>query len=179
MRKALKALLRVLRHLWLDAGDAARRLGPDALDRIEARVRDGERRHRGQICVCVEASLPASYLWRHLRNRAPVEQIVHERALTMFGKLRVWDTALNNGVLIYVQLAEQRVEIVDDRGLARYVPDSSWEPVLAQMRTHFRAGRYENGILDAVDAVSAALERHFPADGAAPDDELPNRPVIR
>lgn len=179
----MRTLLRVLRHFWLDATDAERRLGPGALERIEKRVRDSECRHLGEICVCVEASLPASYLRRHLRARVPIAQIVHERALTMFGKLRVWDTELNNGVLIYVQLAEHRVEIVDDRGLARHVPDADWEPVIEQMRAHFRQGRYEDGIICAVDAVSAVLERHFPAraaaDGTEREDALPNRPVIR
>lgn len=178
-------VLRLLRHFWLDAGDVERALGSAALERIEARVRDSERRHLGEICVCVEASLPTSYLWRHLRQRVPMTQIVHERALTLFGKLRVWDTELNNGVLIYLQLAEHRVEIVDDRGLAGHVPDSDWEATLADMSARFREGRYEEGLVRAVDAVTAALERHFPR-GSAPGNEpesrenqLPDRPLIR
>ena len=177
----MNTVTRVLRHLWLDADDAHRALGTGALERLEARVRDSERCHTGEICLCVEASLPMSYLWRHLRDGVPIEQIVRERALTQFGKLRVWDTELNNGVLIYLQLAEHRIEIVDDRGLARHVPDAAWEETLAGMSAEFREGRYEDGLARAVNAVTAALERHFPVrpTGEAPRaDQLPNRPVI-
>lgn len=178
----MKGVLHLMRHFWLDAGDVERMLGAGTLGRIEARIHESEQRHRGEICVCVEASLPTSYLWRHLRQRIPMEQVVHERALTLFGKLGVWDTELNNGVLIYLQLAEHRIEIVDDRGLARHVPDAEWEKTLAGMSERFREGRYEDGLVRAVDAVTAALEHHFPA-GASErgprENELPDRPVIR
>jgi uncharacterized membrane protein len=85
------------------------------------------RRHSGEIRVCVEAGLPLSYLWRGATAR--------ERAVTMFGKLRVWDTEHNNGVLIYLLLAEHAIEIVADRGLARHVPQAQWE---AWWRRHAR-----------------------------------------
>ncbi|NMG55914.1 TPM domain-containing protein [Aromatoleum aromaticum] len=181
----MNIVMRVIRHLWLDADDARRAVGEDTLQRLEARVHDSERRHTGEICLCIEASLPMSYLWRHLRRRMPIEQVVRERALTEFGKLRVWDTELNNGVLIYLQLAEHRIDIVADRGLARHVEDAYWRETLASMSAEFRAGRYEEGLTRAIDAVTAALERHFPAShspGETPpqrEDQLPNRPVFR
>lgn len=178
----MRRVLHLMRHFWLDAGDVERTLGAGTLERIEASIRESEQRHRGEICVCVETSLPASYLWRHLRQRIPMEQVVHDRALTLFGKLGVWDTELNNGVLIYLQLVEHRIEIVDDRGLARHVPDAEWEKTLAGMSAKFREGRYEDGLTRAVDAVTAALERYFPADsaeGRPRENELPDRPVVR
>ncbi|MBA2723381.1 MAG: TPM domain-containing protein, partial [Methylibium sp.] len=95
---------RLLRHRWLDEDDVRRALGVDALARIEARVRASEAHHSGEIRVCVEAGLPLSYLWRDAAPR--------ERAVTLFGKLRVWDTENNNGVLIYLLLAEHAIEIV-------------------------------------------------------------------
>ena len=101
-------LVRLLKHRRVDETDAARLLGDGALKRIEARVAASESRHSGEIRVCIEAGLPLSYL----RREAPVR----ERAVTMFGKLRVWDTAHNNGVLIYLLLAEHAIEIVADRG---------------------------------------------------------------
>jgi uncharacterized membrane protein len=182
---AMKSRLRLLRHLWLDADDVQRALGSGALDRLEQRVHDSESRHGGEICLCVEASLPASYLWRHLRQGVPMEAIVHERALALFGKLRVWDTELNNGVLIYLQLAEHRVEIIADRALARKTGDAPWQSTIVAMTDAFGAGRYEEGLAGAIDAVTHALERFFPAQPAAgelqpaPDNELSNRPVIR
>ena len=97
-------LLRLLRHRWFDDTDLRRALPADALARVEARVAASELHHSGEIRVSVEAGLPLSYLWRGLRAR--------DRALTLFGKLRVWDTEHNNGVLIYLLLAEDRKSVV-------------------------------------------------------------------
>lgn len=176
----MNRLLRLVRHLWLDADDAHRALGAEALQRLEARIRDSETRHAGEICLCVEASLPWSYLWRHLRRGEAIARIVHDRAVTLFGKQRVWDTELNNGVLIYLQLAERRIEIVADRGLSRHVGADHWQRTVAGMSEAFRGGRLEEGLNHAIDAVGAALEAHFPraATGDA-GDELPNRPMLR
>ena len=164
--------LRILKHRWLDERDAQRALGEGALARIEARVHASENRHSGEIRLCVEAGLPMSYLWQDLTAR--------DRAITMFGKLRVWDTEANNGVLIYLLLAEHAIEIVADRGLARQVPADHWQTIVAGMREDFRSGRFEAGLNSAIDAVDAMLLRHFPlAAGAANPNELPNAPHLR
>ena len=109
--------------------------------------------------------------WRGLSAR--------DRAITMFGKLRVWDTEANNGVLIYLLLAEHAIEIVADRGLARHVPAEHWQTIVAGMRGAFRAGRYEEGLDAAIAAVDALLVQHFPlAAGAANPNELSNKPFV-
>jgi len=163
--------LRILRHRWVDETDVQRALGANALARLEQRVRASERRHSGEIRLCVEPGLPLSYLWRGLSAR--------QRAISMFGKLRVWDTEQNNGVLIYLLLAEHAIEIVADRGVARVVPQSHWQEVVAGMREAFRAGRFEDGLAQAVDAVDAMLAAHFPlAEGEANPNELPDRPYL-
>jgi uncharacterized membrane protein len=165
-------LARLLRHAWLDESDARRALGDAAVQRLEARVATSERRHSGEIRVCVEAGLPLSYLWNDLTAR--------QRAVTMFGKLRVWDTEENNGVLIYLLLAERAIEIVADRGVARRVPQAEWERLVAGMREAFRAGRFEEGLAQAIDAVDGLLAQHFPlAAGAANPNELPDRLDLR
>lgn len=179
----MNLLTRLARHLWLDAGDARHAVDASALQRLEAQVRDSEARHTGEICICVEASLPLSYLWRHLRG-APIDRVVEERALMQFSKLRVWDTELNNGVLIYLQLAEHQIEIVADRALARKVDNAHWQKTLADLAPEFRAGHYEAGLRRAIEAVGHALETHFPTGQPAgdvtesPEDQLPNRPVV-
>ncbi|GAP37621.1 TPM domain-containing protein [Piscinibacter sakaiensis] len=164
--------LRLLRHRWLDEHDARRALGPGALARLEARVAASEQGHTGQIRVSIEAGLPLSYLWRGASAR--------ERAITLFGKLRVWDTELNNGVLIYLLLAEHRIEVVADRGIDRRVPPAHWQGLVDGMAGAFRAGDYEGGLGRAVDAVDALLRTHFPrmAGDTAPN-ELPDRPDVR
>ena len=165
-------LARLLKHRWLDETDAARALPPAALDRLQARVAASERAHSGEIRVCVEAGLPLSYLWRDASPR--------ERAVAMFGKLRVWDTEANNGVLIYLLLAEHAIELVVDRGLARAVDEARWHAIVGNLREAFRAGRFESGLVEAIDHVDELLRAHFPlADKAANPNELPDRPHMQ
>jgi uncharacterized membrane protein len=165
-------LARILKHRWLDETDTARALGPAALERLEQRVAASERRHSGEIRLCIEAGLPLSYLWRDATAR--------QRAVTMFGKLRVWDTEHNNGVLIYLLLAEHAIEIVADRGLNRHVSAEQWRQLVDGMRDEFRAGRFEPGLAAAIDQVDALLARHFPlAEGLANPNELPDAAHLR
>ena len=165
-------LLRILKHRWLDETDAARALGAAALERLEARVAASELGHSGEIRLCVEAGLPLSYLWRGATAR--------QRAVTMFGKLRVWDTEHNNGVLIYLLLAEHAIEVVADRGLTRHVPQATWDALVAGMRDEFHAGRFEAGLARAIDAVDALLRQHFPlGSGQSNPNELPDRTDLR
>lgn len=165
-------LARILKHRWLDETDVARALDAAALTRLEQRVAASERRHSGEIRLCVEAGLPLSYLWRNATPR--------QRAVTMFGKLRVWDTEHNNGVLIYLLLAEHAIEIVADRGLTLQVPKTQWAALVAGMREAFRARHFEQGLAQAIDAVDALLAQHFPlAAGQANPNELPDRADLR
>ena len=165
----MAGLLRLLKHRRLDEADVRRALGPGALQRIAARVAASEAGHGGQIRVCIEGGLPLSYL----RRDAPVRQ----RAVTMFGKLGVWDTENNNGVLIYVLLADRAIEIVADRGVARRVDAPAWQRVTESMGDAFRAGRFEDGVDQAIDAVGALLSVHFPlAPGEKNPNELPDAP---
>src|SRR5262245_42287262 len=134
----MNRLLRILKHRALDDTDTRRAVGPAVVERLQRRVADSERRHSGEIRICVEAGLPLSYLWRGLSAR--------DRAVTLFGKLRVWDTAHNNGVLIYLLLAEHKIEIVSDRGLNAHVSGEQWVQIVAGMSDAFRARRYEEGL---------------------------------
>lgn len=177
----MDTLRRLLRHLWLDADDVRRVLDEDAIDRLEARIGKSEALHTGQICICVEASLPHSYLWRHMLRGEPLSDVVRDRAITLFGKQRVWDTEYNNGVLIYLLLAEHRIEIVTDRALGRVVNNAHWTVLLQEIAAPCRGGKLEDALGRAIDDVYASLQRHFPRPhGDATDrSDLPNRPLIR
>ncbi len=169
---------RMLKHLWLDASDARRAIPPDMLQRLAKRTAASENRHSGQIRICVEASLPMSYLWR-LGKHTSVAQLVRQRAVMLFGKLRVWDTEHNNGVLIYLQLAERTIEIVADRGLNRHVAPSEWQAMTARMSAAFAGGRFEDGLTQALEEVSAVLVANYPAAaGSEASDGLPDEPVL-
>ena len=160
--------MRWWRHAVTDRGHVARALPPAALDRIERAIATAEARHAGQIVFAIEPALPVARVLAKLSPR--------ERALEIFGLLRVWDTEDNNGVLVYLLLADRDVEIVADRGIHRHVGDAAWQDVCSRMETAFRDGRYEEGALAGVEAISDLLARAFPrGDGS---NELPNRPVV-
>ena len=162
---------RLLKHRWLDESDARRALPADALARLELRVKASERQHSGEIRICIEAGLPLSYLWRELSAR--------ERALMLFGKLGVWDTERNNGVLIYLLLADRTIEIVADRGLNSSVTAAQWTAIIEAMQVALRDGQFEAGLGAAVDAVDALLRAHFARRPEDPDsNELPDAPLV-
>lgn len=173
----MRAWLRFLRHAWLDAGEVAKVLDAQALERLAAQIRSSETQHSGEVCVHIEAGLPVSYLWRHWRDKVNIAQIVHERALSQFARLRVWDTEHNNGVLIYLQLAERQIEIVADRGVAAWVTDAEWASLLEPSQEAFRRGAFEAGLAAAINAVTGVLQRGFPVSGAR-RNQLPDEPRI-
>ena len=169
----------LLKHLWFDASDAQRTITPDMLERLTRRVAASESRHTGQIRICVEAALPMSYLWR-LGAKESLSQLIRQRALMMFGKLRVWDTEHNNGVLIYLQLAQKSIEVVADRNLSQRVSDAQWQAMVARMSASFVAARFEDGLTQALEEVSALLVTYFPMSGEqrGHSNELPDKPVL-
>lgn len=180
--------VRLLRHRWFDESDARRAVPPEVADRLQSRVAASERRHTGEVRFYVEGSLPLSYLWRHLRDKVPIEQIVRERAVMIFSKLRMWDTAQSNGVLIYLLLAEHAIELVADRGVSRHVSAAQWKAMVDRLSNALRENRFEDGLTQALEEVSAVLVEHFPESEAqsssatqAPpaSNQLPDAPVLR
>ena len=143
------------------------------LDAIEQAVARAERTHAGEIRFAIETSLAPLHILNEVTARA--------RALDVFARLRVWDTEYNNGVLIYVQLADRNVEIVADRGLAGRVTAAEWEAVCRLMEDHFRSARFHAGSVAGVDAVGTLLARHYPHPaGQTPvsENQLPDRPTL-
>ncbi len=167
----MNTLTRWTRHLWLDAADARRILTPAGLVRLEQAVQASEARHLGELRLCVEASLSASDLWRGVSPR--------QRAVALFSQLRVWDTAHNNGVLIYLLLAERRIEILADRGLHARTPQAVWQALTDRLAASLQSGQFEAGLTQAVQDVGALLRQHFPADGTPSNpNELPDAVVL-
>ncbi len=185
----ISAFTRLLRHQWFDDTDARRAIPPDLSERLESRVAASERRHTGEIRIYVEGSLPFSYLWRHWREKTPIEQIVRERAVMIFSKLRMWDTTHSNGVLIYLLLAEHAIELVADRGVNRHVSAAEWKAMVDRLGAALRENRFEDGLTQALAEVSAVLVEHFPESPesmeggttpvASPVNQLPDEPVLR
>jgi hypothetical protein len=162
-------LSRLLRHLFTTRWSTRRHFPQPVLDAIEQAITECESRHGGEIRFVVETAFDLPELWRNLPPR--------QRALQLFGQFRVWDTAHNNGVLIYVLMADHDVEIVADRGIAQFVPQAEWQAVCRQMESHYRAGRFKDGTVVGILGVGALLGRHFPGSRGS-DNELPNQPVL-
>jgi len=160
---------RTLRHLLADQRTVASTVPPASIDAIAQAIAASETRHDGEIRFCIEAGLP----WSYLRRNAPAR----ERALMLFSKLRVWDTERNTGVLVYVLLADKSIEIVADRGIARKVPQETWNAICDALGARFRAGEAGAGVLVAIERISEALALHFPPQ-ARNDNELPDPPVV-
>jgi uncharacterized membrane protein len=162
---------RILKHRWIDESDSRQAVPPALVERLHRRVDASEQRHTGEVRIFVEAGLPLSYLWRNASAR--------ERALALFGKLRVWDTEHNNGVLIYLLLADRAIELVADRGLNRVVTEAQWRIMVANLGAALREQRYEDGLTQALEEVSAVLVEHFPLhSGDTRRNELPNEPLL-
>ncbi|WP_291856046.1 TPM domain-containing protein [Bradyrhizobium sp.] len=160
---------RIARHLLQDNWRRRRRFPPDVLAKIERAIKAGEATHSGQLRFVVEGALDGAPLFR--------DQPARERALDVFSQLRIWDTAENNGVLIYLLLADRDVEIVADRGIDARVGAAGWENICRSMEAEFRAGDFERGVINGVEAVSRELAAHFPRRGGGPN-ELPDAPVV-
>ena len=175
----MNKLVRILKHRWLDTSDALRAVPDDLAERLARRVAASEGRHSGEVRLCVEAALPTSYLWR-INTDTPLSAVVHERALTWFGRLRIWDTEHNNGVLIYLLLAEHAIEFVADRALARRVTPAEWQAIVDRLGARLHEGAFEDGLTQALEEVSALLVTHFPAEaGAVRPNELSDAVVRR
>jgi uncharacterized membrane protein len=160
---------RVLRHLFATRWGTRRRFTTEALARIEAALGRVESLHAGELRFAIETAFDLPELWHGVTPR--------QRALHVFGHLGVWDTAGNNGVLIYVLMADHDVEIVADRAIAARVPQAEWDAVCRDMESHFRAGRFAEGAESGIGGIGRLLGRHFPGPGGD-RDELPNRPVM-
>jgi len=164
------SLRRTLRHLFTPYWILPLRFREELLAQIAQRIRDVEQRHPGELRFVVEHALEFGDL---LIDRVTPRQ----RALEVFGLLRVWDTEHNNGVLIYVLFAERAVEIVADRGLARRVPQGEWDALCRTTEAMYREGRYGEGSLAIIEGAARLLDQHFPPRLAGPN-ELPDQPLL-
>lgn len=164
-----RAFTRVIRHLFHPAWLVRRAFPRRTMDRITAAVSASERDHAGEIRCVVEGALDFLSLMRGVTAR--------DRAVQVFSDLRVWDTQDDNGVLIYLLLADRDVEILADRGFNGKVTGEEWEAICREMEGHFARGEFEQGALAGISRVDALLRRHFPVTGANPN-ELPDAPAL-
>jgi uncharacterized membrane protein len=162
-------LKRFWRHVLMNPLRAARAFPVTVFDAVQREIAAQEKRHGGEVFFVVEAELTTGQLWHDLASR--------DRAREVFALQGVWNTEDNNGVLVYVLLADRRVEIVADRGIDRKVSAEDWQGIVRSMEASFREGRYEEGAIAGVRSVSELLAAHFPL-RHGDRNELPDRPVL-
>jgi uncharacterized membrane protein len=160
---------RIGKHLVEHRWRARRTFPPRVLALIERAIKVGETTHSGQVRFVVEGALDGAPLFR--------DQSPRDRALDIFSQLRIWDTAHNNGVLIYLLLADRDVEIIADRGIDEKIGAAGWEKICADMEAEFKRSNFEGGVIKGIAAVSQQLAAYFPKHGAGPN-ELPDAPVV-
>jgi uncharacterized membrane protein len=160
---------RIGKHLVEHRWRVRRIFPPQVLTLIEQAIKAGETTHSGQVRFVVEGALDGAPLFR--------DQPARDRAIDIFSQLRIWDTAHNNGVLIYLLLADRDVEIIADRGIDAKVGATGWEKICQSMEADFRAGNFTGGAIKGIQSVSRQLAAHFPKHGMGPN-ELPDEPVV-
>ena len=161
---------RIIRHLSVSHAELRRTFPPSALENIEHIIAETEKQHAGQIRFAVEAALDIKPLF--------AGQTARERSIEVFSNLRVWDTEHNNGVLIYLLLADRKVEIVADRGIHVKLGPAVWEAVCREMEEAFRLDKFEEGVSAGIRSVGGHLAQHYPQIGTNKINELPDRPVL-
>jgi uncharacterized membrane protein len=160
---------RLLRNAFGGWFSLPRLFPAEAMRRIRDVVAEGERHHAGELCVAIEARYSPFAILDGLGTRQRAEQV--------FSLLRVWDTRDNSGVLLYLQLAERRVELVADRGIAARVEPGQWQAICDDFAAEMRAQAPEQAVLNCLGRINALLVRHFPAESDNPR-ELPDEPVV-
>lgn len=160
---------RIGKHLLEHHWRVRRIFPPEVLTTIERAIKAGEATHSGQVRFVVEGALDGKPLFR--------DQPPRERALDVFSQLRIWDTVHNNGVLIYLLLADRDVEIIADRGIDAKVGADGWDKICKAMETDFKAGNFAGGVIRGIEAVSRELAAHFPKQRGG-KNELPDAPVV-
>lgn len=160
---------RIIRHLSASRAAMRREFPRAALANIERTIAEVERTHAGQLRFVVENALDLGPLL--------AGQTARERAIEVFSHLRVWDTEHNNGVLIYLLLADRDVEIVADRGVHAKLGQAMWESVCQEMEAVFRQGKFEQGAIAGIRSVGAHLARHYPPTGNK-TNELSDCPIL-
>ena len=162
-------LKRFLRHIWMSPIILNRQFNVTTLNAIGNAVSEGEKLHRGQVRFVIEAELTTIQLWAGISAR--------QRAIDVFSMLRVWDTEENNGVLVYLLLADRKVEIIADRGIQRRAGDERWRAICREIEHHYRKGDFLGGSVTGIQKISMELAFYFPATGERANEQH-DAPVV-
>lgn len=123
---------------------------------VEA-IRQAEKATSGEIRVHIEKTASADVL---------------ARATEVFHMLKMDNTKLQNGVLIYLAVDDKAFAIIGDKGINDIVGAHFWDRTKDAMTTQFRNGNFAKGLVDGITMAGEQLQKHFPWSDDA--DELSN-----
>ena len=162
-------IIRFFRHILTTRASGKHAFPTASLEAIENRIAQGEKTHRAEVRVIIEPAMPVNAILDRMTPR--------ERALELFGRYGIWDTQENNGILVYINLADRQVDIIADRGIAAKVGETEWQNICAIMTFGFAQGHFQESTLTALSAINTLLQQHFPAAGTR-ENVLPDRPIL-
>lgn len=130
-------------------------------EKIVEAIQQAEKMTSGEIRVFIE-------------SRCKYVQAI-ERATEIFFRLKMDQTKLRNGVIIYVALKDKQSAILGDKGIYEITGGPQyWEGILKQMNACFKAEEYAFGVMDAIDKIGDTLSNYFPFDPSTDRNELPD-----
>lgn len=162
--------MRWLKHLFASRWSIRRYFSEADLKRITDAIATSESKHRGEIMFAIDARLTSQELLQRKTS--------HEKVIETFSRLRTWDTEENNGVLIYLLLADRRLEILADRGVHKKAGPEFFERICRDVESSYQNGQFTEGTIAGIQQVSNKLEELYPRDGRIDINELSDKPVI-
>lgn len=114
---------------------------------IVAAIQEAEARTSGEIRLHVETNCEGHVL---------------DRAAEVFAELHMHETALRNGVLFYLAIAQHKFAVIGDAGINAVVPGNFWDDVKIRMQARFRSGRFVEGLVEGISLAGEQLSVRFP-----------------
>ena len=113
---------------------------------VEA-IRLAEKNTSGEIRVHIEQT---------------TSKVPFDRALEVFYELKMNETQLQNGVLIYLAVADKQFVICGDKGINVVVAPDFWESTKEIMAAQFKQGNFKQGLIDGITKAGEQLKTYFP-----------------
>ena len=136
---------------------------------IAQAVQQAEQGHVGEIQVVIEGRIPATQAY---------QQNAYMRARQLFAELGVWDTQLNSGVLLYLNLCERKVEIVIDRGLQQATEQQVWDEICQKIVTDLAQQKFRVAVINGVNEIGQVLNHFYSHSKGDLGNELPDSPIV-
>ena len=86
----------------------------------------------------------------------------YDRALDVFGELRMHQTEQRNGVLLYIAVDDHQFAICGDEGIDKVVANDFWDCTRDVIASHFKNGEFKQGIIAGILNAGEQLKQYFP-----------------